>query len=64
MILSLNLNEILKKLALSLEWVKRRMKSLRYWFINVAGRVEKSSRQLRVILDHGQKAFEMYLNCR
>jgi hypothetical protein len=64
MILALNLNEILKRLTLPLEWVKRRMKSLRYWFINVAGRVEKGARQLRVILDHGQKAFELYLSCR
>ncbi len=64
MILSLNLNEMFKQLTLSEEWHKRRLKALRYWFINVAGRVEKGSRYLKVFLDQGQKAFELYLSSR
>jgi hypothetical protein len=64
MILALNLNEILKRLTLPSGWHKRRLKALRYWFINVAGRVEEGSRQLKVILGFGQRAFELLITSR
>lgn len=64
MILALNLHEIFKQLALPLEWHNRRLKSLRFWFINVAGRVEKCSRHFKVILDKGKEAFQMFIDCR
>ncbi|NIM18295.1 MAG: transposase [Candidatus Aminicenantes bacterium] len=64
MVLALNLHEMFKRLCLSPEWHNRRLKSLRYWFIYVVGRVEKWGRQLQVILDKSQKAFEMYINAR
>jgi hypothetical protein len=64
MILALNLNEMLKRLALSSSWHNRRLKSLRYWFIGIAARVEKKGRQLRIILDKGREAFEIFIEAR
>lgn len=64
MVLSLNLHEMFKRLCLPEQWHNRRLKSLRYWFIYVVGRIEKWGRQLHVILDKSQKAFEMYINAR
>ena len=64
MIMALNLHEMLKRLTLPAEWHNRRPKALRYWFINVAGCVVKSSRQIKLILDRGQRAFQMYIHCR
>ena len=64
MVLSLNLHEMFKRLCLPANWHNHRLKSLRYWFIYVVGRVEKWGRQLHVILDKSQNAFEMYINAR
>lgn len=64
MVLSLNLHEMFKRLCLPANWHNHRLKSLRYWFIYVVGRVEKWGRQLHVILDKSQDAFEMYINAR
>ena len=64
MILALNLNEMFKRLTLPRGWHNRRLKALRYWFINIAGRVEEGSRYLKVILGHGQRAFRLYQESR
>ena len=46
MILSLNLNALMRRLVLPKEWVAKRLKAIRFGLINVAGRVVKRSRQL------------------
>ena len=54
MMISLNLNEIMKTLTLEPSWRSKRMKAIRYWLINVPGRLIKRSRQLylRLSPDH------------
>ena len=64
MILALNLHEMLKRLALPSSWHNRRLKSLRYWFIGVGGRVEKKGGQFRIILNKGRTVFKMFIEAR
>jgi hypothetical protein len=53
MILAFNLNSAMKRLVLGESWVNRRMKAIRLWLINVAGRVLEHGRQLFVRLAGG-----------
>ena len=46
MILSLNLNQVMKKLALGGKWAEKRMKAMRFAAINTPGRVLCHARQL------------------
>ena len=57
--LSLNLNEMLKRLALPPAWQNKRLKALRAHVICVAGRVVEHARQIVVRLSdgHGSAAF-------
>jgi len=50
MILALNLNEAMKRLALGGKWVNRRLKAVRFELIHLAGRVVERSRQLWIYL--------------
>lgn len=50
MILALNLNEAMKRLALGGEWVNRRLKAVRFALIHLAGRVIERSGQLWIRL--------------
>lgn len=54
MIITLNLNEMMKCLALEPKWRSKRMKAIRFWIINTPGRLIKRSRQLwlRLSPDH------------
>jgi len=54
MILALNLNMLMKRLVLGAGWVTKRMKAIRYWIINLPGRLVKHARQLslRLSADH------------
>jgi hypothetical protein len=45
MILALNLNAIMKKLAMEGSWISKRMKAVRFSFINLPGRVVTRSKQ-------------------
>jgi hypothetical protein len=48
MILAYNLNVLMKRLVLGESWLNKRMKAIRFGFINVAGRVIEHSRRLLV----------------
>jgi hypothetical protein len=59
MLLALNLNELLKRLAMGAEWVPRRLKAIRAHVICVAARVVEHARQVVVRLGelHPSTAF-------
>ncbi len=48
MVLSHNLNVLMKRLALGGSWITKRMKAVRFGFINIAGRVIDHARRLLV----------------
>lgn len=54
MILALNLNAAMKRLALPVGWRSKRMKALRFGLINLAGQVRERSRQLEILLSPRQ----------
>jgi hypothetical protein len=53
MILAFNLNVAMNRLVLGGEWVKRRLKSIRFWLINIPGRVSERARRLVIRLVGG-----------
>jgi hypothetical protein len=48
MVLSHNLNVLMKRLVLGGSWITKRMKAIRFGFINIAGRVMDHARRLLV----------------
>ena len=50
MILAHNLNAMMKKLSMEESWLPKRMKAIRFSFINLPGRVVKGSRSLIIRL--------------
>lgn len=64
MILSLNVNTAMKRLALGGKYVKSRMKAIRYSFINVAGRLVRSGRQLIIKLSGSHTCMALLLEAR
>jgi len=64
MILSMNLTTIVKRLALGGDWVRRRMKALRFHVINVPGRVLEHARRLVIRVTRGHPALELLLRAR
>jgi hypothetical protein len=64
MILAFNLNVAMKRLVLGGDWVKRRMKAIRFWLINVPGRVLTHARSLVVRLAGGHPSNEILLEAR
>ncbi|MBW2544829.1 MAG: IS1380 family transposase [Deltaproteobacteria bacterium] len=64
MILALNLNAIMKKLAMGVSWVPKRMKATRFSFINLPGRVVTRSRSLIIRLTKNNPAMELLINAR
>lgn len=54
MILSMNLNSVMKRLALSKSWVAKRMKAIRFSLINIPGHIVEHSRDfiIRLVKDH------------
>jgi hypothetical protein len=68
MILSLNLTAILKKLALPSKWVgvgvRSRMKKIRFWLINIPGRVILEGKELIVRLTRDHPAMELLVHVR
>lgn len=63
-ILSMNLNAIMKRQVLGGSWSTRRMKAIRFSFINVPGRIVERSRELIIRLVKGHPALELYLEAR
>jgi len=64
MILAFNLNAMMKRLALGKSWVSKRMKAIRFSFINLPGRIVERSRELVIRLVKGHPALELYLEAR
>ena len=64
MILSFNLNSAMKRLVLGGSWVNRRLKAIRFWLINVPGRVLRHARSLIVRLVGGHPSNEILLGVR
>jgi hypothetical protein len=64
MILAMNLNTIMKRLVLGGSWASRRMKAIRFLFINIPGRIVKRSGELIIRLVKGHPALELYLEAR
>ncbi len=53
MILAFNVSSAMKRLALGKSWAPRRMKAVRFWLINLPGRVLERGRKLFVRLAGG-----------
>jgi hypothetical protein len=59
MLLAYNLHSAMKRLVLGGEWVRKRMKAIRYAVIGLAGRVLERSRRLIVRLAGGHPSNEL-----
>lgn len=64
MILAMNLNSIMKQVALGKSWTSRRMKAIRFSFINIPGRIVERSRELIIRLVKDCLAFALFLEAR
>jgi hypothetical protein len=64
MILSLNLSMMMKTLVLGKSWVPKRMKAIRFWLINLPGRVVKRSRSLVIRLTRNHPSLELLIKAR
>jgi hypothetical protein len=64
MILALNLNTMMKKLALESSWFSKRMKAVRFSVINLPDRVVKRSRGLIIRLTRNHPSLELLIEAR
>jgi hypothetical protein len=64
MVLAFNLNSLMKRLVLPKGWAPKRLKAIRFGFINVAGRLVIRSRQLIIRLSGGHPAYELLMEVR
>ncbi|MDQ1350013.1 MAG: hypothetical protein QG657_314 [Acidobacteriota bacterium] len=54
----------MKKLALPSKWEGSRMKKIRFWLINIPGRVILEGKELIVRLTRGHPAMELLVHVR
>lgn len=64
MVIAFNLNSLMKRVALPEGWVPKRLKAIRFGFINLAGRVVSRARQLIIRLSEGHPAYELLIEVR
>jgi hypothetical protein len=64
MILAYNLNVLMKRLVLGGSWVNKRMKAIRFGFINIAGRVIERARGLFVRISGKHSSSGLLLEAR
>lgn len=64
MILAMNLNSAMKRLALGGSWVSKRMKAIRFSFINIPGRIVERSRELIIRLVKDNPAVALLIEAR
>ena len=64
MILAMNLNSIMKQVALGKSWAPKRMKAIRFSFINIPGRIVERSRELIIRLVKGHPALDLFIEAR
>ena len=63
-VLAFNLNSAMKRLVLGGSWVHRRMKAIRFWLINLPGRVLERGRQVFVRLVGEHESNETLMEAR
>ena len=63
-VLAFNLNSLMKRLALPEGWSPKRLKAIRFGFINLAGRVVSRARQLIIRLSEGHPEYELLVEVR
>jgi hypothetical protein len=63
-VLAFNLNSAMKRLVLPKEWAPKRLKAIRFGFINVAGRLLMGHRQLIIKLSKSHPACELLMEAR
>lgn len=64
MILAMNLNSFMKRLALGKSWASKRMKAIRFSLINIPGRIVERSRELIIRLVKGNPVVDLLLEAR
>jgi hypothetical protein len=64
MVLAFNLTSAMRRLVLGETWANRRMKAIRFWLINLPGRVLEGGRQLFVRLVGGHVSNEKLFEAR
>ena len=64
MILAMNLHTIMKRQVLGGSWASRRIKAIRFSFINIPGRIVERSRELIIRLVKDHPALDLYLEAR
>ncbi len=64
MILAYNLNVLMKRLVLGGSWVNKRMKAIRFGFINIAGRVIERARGLFVRISGNHSSSGLLIEAR
>ena len=64
MVIAFNLNSIMKRVVLPQGWSPKRVKAIRFGFINLAGRVISRARQLIIRLSGGHPAYELLIEVR
>ena len=64
MILAMNLNSIMKQVALEKSWMSRRMKAIRFSLINIPGRIVERSRELIIRLVKDRPTFALFVEAR
>ena len=63
-ILAYNLNVLMKRLVLGESWVNKRMKAIRFGFINIAGRVIEHARRLSVRISGNHPSSKLLIRMR
>lgn len=64
MVLSHNLNVLMKRLVLGGSWITKRMKAIRFGFINIAGRVLDHARRLLVRISGNQPSGRLLIEAQ
>lgn len=64
MILAMNLNEMMKRIVLGMQWIPKRMKAVRFSLIALPGKVMGKSRQLFIRLAEDHPALQVILEAR
>ena len=64
MVLAHNLNAIMKQRALGETWINKRMKAIRFSFINLPGRVVERSRSLIIRLTQNHPSLDVLIEAR
>ena len=60
----MNVNTIMKRQILGGSWASRRIKAIRFSFINIPGRIVERSGELVIRLVKGHPALDLYLEAR